>query len=117
MLLKHSSTGTLLLMNIDIHDITHVNCDWFSLCGRHMCYIESSDDGQARGFWQLSVLRGASLNPGTDCPTTRFTIDSSQDRCAAALGHILLPQWRQIKDPPLSRDTSFDNVRGRLCRC
>ena len=105
---RHSSTDTILPMIIDRHDIAHVN-HVYNDPGD--CYVESSDDGHARGFWRFFMPHDA---PNRIHPVIRFTIDASQDRCVAVLGQTLRPQWRQIGDLPWGRRILFDGVRGRL---
>ena len=109
---KHTSTDTVLSMNIDLHDITHVKYTRVGLSASNACFIESSDDGHARGFWKFF-----DSSSGDPCGflVMRFTIDASRDRCAAVVGRIQAPEWKQIRNPPHIRSMWFDGVRGRLC--
>ena len=104
-----SSTDGVLPMTIDLHDIAHLK-DVCNGSGAE-CYVGSSDDGRARGFWRFEVPY---LTPNPIRPVMRFTIDASQDRCVTVLGKILNPQWKQIGDPRCGTNILFDGVRGRF---
>jgi len=104
---RHSSTDTILPMIIDLHDIANVSHGY----NPSNCYVDSSDEGHARGLWRFFAPRDATSDRDHIDPIMRFTIDASQDKCVAVLGPLLNPQWRQIGDP---RWHLFDGVRGRL---
>ena len=108
---RHSSTGAVLPITIDPHDIAYANHCWFGVYRNHKHYVEFSDDGHARGFWRFFVPRDAPMNMHPNRAIMRFTIDASQDRCVVVLGRILHPRWRGIDDPTY---VLFDGVRGRL---
>ena len=110
---RQSSTDTVLPMTIDRHDIANVDHGWFGKCsdpGER--YVESSDDGHARGFSRF--FAPYDVPRPLNNPIMQFIIDASRDRCVAVLGQILIPQWRQIDDPRRTTSILFDGVRGRL---
>ena len=111
---RHSSADTVLPITIDVQEVAHVHHAPFLLTICQRCYIESSDDGHVRGIWRIVMPHGPSGEVSSPFPTIRFSIDASGDKCVAVLGQILVPQWRQIYDPPWSRSLFFDVVRGRL---
>jgi hypothetical protein len=112
---RQSSTDTVLPMTVDLHDIAHANHGEFGgLAEPSHRYVESSDDGHARGFWRFFAPYDATGNLRLYNPIMRFTIDASRDRCVAVLGQIQIPQWRQIDDPRWTACILFDGVRGRL---
>jgi hypothetical protein len=113
-LTRHSSTDAVLPIIINSHDIAYANHCWFGVYRSHKRYIESSDDGHARGFWRFFVPHDAPMNLHPNRAIMRFTIDASGDKCVAVLGRIRHPQWKEIEDPRRSTCVLFDGVRGRL---
>ena len=111
---RHLPTDIVLPITINLHDFAYIYHDWFGVYRNHKCYVESSDDGHARGFWRFFVPRDAPMNLHPNRAMVRFTIDASRDKCVAVLGRIRHPQWRQVDEPRRSSDVLFDGVRGRL---